>query len=140
MPPEEDKMGQLRRLDASVTKKATSVSIVMGVIGTLILGTGMSLTMTNLNEIFDFSHEIAMVLGIIIGIGSVIAIMTVGNSLTMSVSTSMQSMGVNNINVIIGRRDTESDADWDAAKAELDAAGYQDFLDNLNAAYDRLYN
>lgn len=68
MPPEEDKMGQLRRLDASVTKKATSVSIVMGVIGTLILGTGMSLTMTNLNEIFDFSHEIAMVLGIIIGI------------------------------------------------------------------------
>lgn len=41
---------------------------------------------------------------------------------------------------IIGRRDVDDDAAWDAAKAELEAAGYQDFLDNLNAAYDRLYN
>ena len=38
-------------------------------------------------------------LGIIIGIGSVIAIVTVGNSLSSSISTSMQSMGVNNITV-----------------------------------------
>lgn len=38
---------------------------------------------------------------------------------------------------IIGRRDF-SDATWEAAKKELDAAGYQDFLDNLNAAYSRM--
>lgn len=38
-------------------------------------------------------------LGIIIGIGSVIAIMTVGDSLTNSVSYSMESMGANNITV-----------------------------------------
>ncbi len=38
-------------------------------------------------------------LGIIIGIGSVIAIVTVGNSLSSSISTSMQSMGANNITV-----------------------------------------
>lgn len=38
-------------------------------------------------------------LGIIIGIGSVIAIVTVGNSLSTSVTDSMSGMGVNNINV-----------------------------------------
>lgn len=38
-------------------------------------------------------------LGIIIGIGSVIAIMTVGESMTMSITESMQAMGANNITV-----------------------------------------
>lgn len=38
-------------------------------------------------------------LGIIIGIGSVIAIMTVGNSLNMSITTSMQEMGAHNLTV-----------------------------------------
>lgn len=38
-------------------------------------------------------------LGIIIGIGSVIAIMTVGDSLSNSVTTTMESMGANNITV-----------------------------------------
>ncbi|MEG0910276.1 MAG: ABC transporter permease [Ruthenibacterium sp.] len=38
-------------------------------------------------------------LGIIIGIGSVIAIVTVGNSLTSSLTSNMQSMGASNINV-----------------------------------------
>jgi len=38
-------------------------------------------------------------LGIIIGIGSVIAIVTVGDSLSASVESSMSSMGVSNINV-----------------------------------------
>ena len=41
-PPEEDKMELLRRLDRSVTEKGTVISIVLGVIGTLILGLGMS--------------------------------------------------------------------------------------------------
>ena len=38
-------------------------------------------------------------LGIIIGISSVIAIMTVGNSVTHQLTDSMSSLGVNNINV-----------------------------------------
>lgn len=38
-------------------------------------------------------------LGIIIGIGSVIAIVTIGNSMTNSITDNMSSMGVNNINV-----------------------------------------
>ncbi len=44
-------------------------------------------------------RAILTMLGIIIGIGSVIAIVTVGNSLSSSVTDSMSGMGVNNINV-----------------------------------------
>lgn len=47
-------------------------------------------------------------LGIIIGIGSVIAIVTVGNSMTNSITTSMQSMGANNITVSLQQK---SDSD-----------------------------
>lgn len=39
--PQEDKMAYLRRLDESAGKKGTMMSIVLGVIGTLILGVGM---------------------------------------------------------------------------------------------------
>ena len=45
VPQEEDKMEQLRKLDNSVTQKATMVSIIVGVIGALILGIGMCCTM-----------------------------------------------------------------------------------------------
>lgn len=45
VPKETDKMEQLRRLDASVTKKSTIISLIVGIIGALILGTGMSMCM-----------------------------------------------------------------------------------------------
>ena len=47
MPPtqEEDKMEQLRKLDAGVTRPGTIVSIVVGTISTLIFGLGMCCTM-----------------------------------------------------------------------------------------------
>ena len=41
----EYKMEQLRRLDAGVTKKAATISITVGIIGALIMGTGMCCTM-----------------------------------------------------------------------------------------------
>ena len=41
LPPEEDKMQKVRKLDAHATTKATMISIIIGVIGVLILGTGM---------------------------------------------------------------------------------------------------
>lgn len=41
MPPEEDKMQKIRKMDTHVTNKATMISIITGVIGVLILGTGM---------------------------------------------------------------------------------------------------
>jgi len=55
------------------------------------------------------SRALLTMLGIIIGIASVIAIMTVGNSLTLTVSSSMQSMGANNITVSVQRKDEETD-------------------------------
>lgn len=47
-------------------------------------------------------------LGIIIGIGSVIAIMTISSSLTNAVSTSFQEMGANNITVGLKERSEDS--------------------------------
>ena len=65
---DEDKMTRLRRLDASVTNTAQAVAIILGVIGALILGSGMSLCMTELGEIIGLSHNISMAIGIIIGL------------------------------------------------------------------------
>jgi len=48
-------------------------------------------------------------LGIIIGIASVIAIMTVGNSLTTQVTDQMSSMGANNITVYLQQKEAESE-------------------------------
>lgn len=43
LPPEEreSKMDQLRRLDASVTQKASAASIILGTVSTLVMGVGM---------------------------------------------------------------------------------------------------
>lgn len=49
-------------------------------------------------------------LGIIIGIASVIAILSVGNSLSSSVTTQMQGMGTNNFMVNVREKSTESGA------------------------------
>ena len=46
-------------------------------------------------------------LGIIIGISSVIAIMSVGNSISSSVTSSMEDMGVNNITLGVSRKSTD---------------------------------
>ena len=54
-------------------------------------------------------RSLLTMLGIIIGIGSVIAIVTVGNSLSNSISSSMQSMGANNIMVGLQQRETEEE-------------------------------
>ena len=58
-------MEQLRRLDAGVTQKGTVVSLVVGIIGALILGTGMSMCMV-WTELF--------VLGIIVGVIGIAAV------------------------------------------------------------------
>lgn len=60
VPTEENKMDRLRRLDAQVGQKATMYGIIVGVIGTLILGTGMSCCMVWGGAVF--------ILGIAVGI------------------------------------------------------------------------
>ena len=70
----EDKMARLRRLDASVTGTAQAIALVFGVIGALILGFGMSLCMTELADIFGEYRDVAMIVGIAVGVvGGVIA-------------------------------------------------------------------
>ena len=64
----EDNMTRLRRLDASVTNTASVVALVFGVIGILVLGFGMSLIMTDISSILGSYKDMAMVIGIAIGI------------------------------------------------------------------------
>lgn len=71
---EEDKMARLRRLDARVTQKAQVLSLVFGVVGVLVLGLGMSLVMSDLGELLGSHRDMAMPLGIIIGVaGGILA-------------------------------------------------------------------
>lgn len=64
----EDKMQQLRKLDQRVTSKASTMALALGIIGVLILGLGMSLSMSELSEIFGSHKDIAMPIGIVIGV------------------------------------------------------------------------
>ena len=71
LPKEEDKMEQLRQLHSIPTQKAQSASIAVGVIGALILGTGMSLCMTELGATLG---NLAMIMGVIIGLAGIILV------------------------------------------------------------------
>lgn len=68
-PKELDKMEQLRALDAGVGKKATTVALILGIVGALVMGLGMSLAMTDLSEVLG---SIAMPVGIVIGIVGIV--------------------------------------------------------------------
>ena len=65
---EEDNLTRLRRLDASVTNSATVVALILGIVGALTLGFGMSLFMTELGEILVSNQIISLILGIIFGV------------------------------------------------------------------------
>ncbi len=58
--PEEDKMEQLKRLDAGVTAKASAASIAAGIIGALLFGLGMCCCMVWQDKLF--------IPGVIIGV------------------------------------------------------------------------
>ena len=70
----EDKMTVLRRLDAGVTKKATTLSLIIGIWGALVLGLGMSLAMSELGEMLGAYKAFAMVFGVIIGIVGIVLV------------------------------------------------------------------
>lgn len=60
LPREENKLEHLRRLDAGAGQKAAMYAIAVGVIGTLVLGVGMSCCLVWADSVF--------ILGIIVGI------------------------------------------------------------------------
>lgn len=64
----EDAMTRLRRLDTKPSRIAEVVSLCLGVIGTLLLGFGMSIIMSELGEYMFSSSAVAIAVGVIVGI------------------------------------------------------------------------
>jgi len=71
----------------------------------MIIGENIVLAITAL--LSNKMRSLLTMLGIIIGISSVIAIMTVGESLTNSITSQMQAMGANNITVLLKQREED---------------------------------
>ena len=71
---EEDSMTRLRKLDASATSKATVIALVLGIVGALILGMGMSLIMTDLAMLLGMTGMSNMIVGIIAGVLGIILV------------------------------------------------------------------
>ena len=65
LPPEEDKMEQLRRLDRSAAQKGTVTALVAGILGTLLFGLGMSCVLVWTGTMF-MPGIIAGVIGIVL--------------------------------------------------------------------------
>ena len=68
IPKEEDKMDQLRKLDESTTRPGTIISLIVGIVSSLILGVGMCCTMIWADTLF--------IPGIIIGVIGILGILS----------------------------------------------------------------
>lgn len=73
-PEKDDAATMLRKLDAKVYKKAASVSLSIGIPGALILGSGMSLTMTDIGEKIGLQSNTAMLIGVLVGVVGIAAV------------------------------------------------------------------
>ena len=71
---EEDSMTRLRKLDASATNRATGIALVIGIVGALILGMGMSLIMTDLAALLGMTGMTNMVIGIVTGVLGIVLV------------------------------------------------------------------
>ncbi len=65
--PELSTIEKIRKLDADVTKKGMTAALIFGIIGTLLMGFGMSLIMTDIKSILGAYSDMALIIGIIIG-------------------------------------------------------------------------
>ncbi|MBE6640790.1 MAG: dihydropteridine reductase [Ruminococcaceae bacterium] len=67
-------LDELRKLDAKVKRPANTFAYVLGSIGAMVMGAGMSLVMTDIGDMVGITAD-NMVLGIIIGVvGLVVAV------------------------------------------------------------------
>lgn len=66
MPKQEDKLEQLRKLDKSAETPGTVVGLILGIIGTLVMGTGMSCVMVWADTLF--------IVGIVVGLLGIVMI------------------------------------------------------------------
>ena len=58
-------MEQLRKLDRQVTQKAQVLALILGVMGALVMGSGMSLAMTDIGAVIGLKN--ALIAGIAVG-------------------------------------------------------------------------
>lgn len=72
--PVEDGMTKLRKLDADTSRKATVISLVLGIVGALLMGSGMSLIMTDLSAILGITGITSMIAGIMLGLPGIILV------------------------------------------------------------------
>ena len=76
-PEDVDNITLLRNIDSEVTRKATVRALTTGVIGALLMGTGMSLLMTDLSSTMGLDSWITLLIGIVIGmVGLIIMCVT----------------------------------------------------------------
>ena len=66
MPKQEDKLEQLRKLDKSAETPGTVIGLIVGILGTLIMGTGMSCVMVWADTLF--------IVGILVGLLGIVMI------------------------------------------------------------------
>lgn len=71
---EEDGITRLRKLDAQATSRATVVSLVLGIFGALVMGTGMSLIMTDLADILGMAYMGSVIVGVVCGVVGMILV------------------------------------------------------------------
>jgi hypothetical protein len=69
---DESSIERLRRLDASVTKKGTTVSLIVGILGSILMGSGMSLVMTDLGALLP--DLLALFLGLAVGVVGIVGV------------------------------------------------------------------
>lgn len=74
LPKEQDKMELLRKLHNSASQKAQAWAIALGTVGALILGTGMSLTMTELGQVLGMHQNVSMAIGVTTGLAGMILV------------------------------------------------------------------
>lgn len=65
---------ELKKLDSKVKRPANIFAFVLGILGALIMGAGMSLAMTDIGKIIGLLGGMAMLVGILIGIVGIVLI------------------------------------------------------------------
>lgn len=71
---QEDGITRLRRLDEGVISKATAIALATGIVGTLIMGTGMSLILSELSTLLGMTELTGIVIGIIAGVLGIVMV------------------------------------------------------------------
>ena len=73
-PQQEDGMTKLRKMDTKASERATVIALVLGIIGALVLGSGMSIIMTDIGAILGVTGIAGMIVGIILGLIGIVLI------------------------------------------------------------------